>query len=605
MRFTVFCFYLFFQAWIASSQSVIKVPISKIVPSPINGKIVSFTTFIQTMVSYAPEKIQGNFVVEFRDIHVVFDEKTDREGMDKRFNEANPPVWRVKHDISMVACTFDKGMWWVMNSVVFEGFVNMSSCNNVKTMFKNCVFEKTIRLERNDIGFLDFERVDFKHGFRYHFNTIQDHLKFSHCKFSINPAIKDDTRFSGFDMYVIEPRLLEIHQKGEADLTIENTEFKVPIQFHQSPKGVVDISASNFNNMALINNHFGCNINLTKTAVQNQFLLNDSYISGKIIIDAFNLNPTNTRIQWSSVANNKISVYDKRGNLINGAMRSQIKDEVLFNNLISCYANFYMVFKTQGNRMFANSCYVEWKNIETDFLRNTYSQKEGNAYFNYLMNVFLREFCDYGTNPLKSIYISVWVLIAFGLVYFISPFRVNYNHDGNQKPASLYSKLSMYARYFSEETSLKAIYLENNPQTSPKNDAWEYAKLVVEKGEDMPRFFRWIAFPLAWWRKFKQQASIQFYGFIDRFPQQWREFSKTQKIKAFLIFGGLMFLDFVYFTLIRAVDSLTLSLNVFSTLGFGEVPVKGVIRYFTVIEGFVGWFLLSIFSVSLISQIIQ
>jgi hypothetical protein len=57
--------------------------------------------------------------------------------------------------------------------------------------------------------------------------------------------------------------------------------------------------------------------------------------------------------------------------------------------------------------------------------------------------------------------------------------------------------------------------------------------------------------------------------------------------------------------LVRAINSLTLSLNAFSTLGFGEIPVLGAARYVAVVEGFLGWFLLSIFSVSLISQILQ
>lgn len=61
----------------------------------------------------------------------------------------------------------------------------------------------------------------------------------------------------------------------------------------------------------------------------------------------------------------------------------------------------------------------------------------------------------------------------------------------------------------------------------------------------------------------------------------------------------------LYLGFIRALNSTTLSINAFSTLGFGAIPVKGVSRYITILEGFLGWFLLSIFSVSLISQMIQ
>ncbi len=53
---------------------------------------------------------------------------------------------------------------------------------------------------------------------------------------------------------------------------------------------------------------------------------------------------------------------------------------------------------------------------------------------------------------------------------------------------------------------------------------------------------------------------------------------------------------------IAFLNALTLSLNSFVTLGFGEIPTKGFARYLTIAEGFIGWFLLTLFTVALISQ---
>ena len=61
----------------------------------------------------------------------------------------------------------------------------------------------------------------------------------------------------------------------------------------------------------------------------------------------------------------------------------------------------------------------------------------------------------------------------------------------------------------------------------------------------------------------------------------------------------------IHLALVRTLNSVMLSINTFSTLGFGDIPVRGWIRYAAIAEGFLGWFLLSIFSVSLISQILQ
>lgn len=55
---------------------------------------------------------------------------------------------------------------------------------------------------------------------------------------------------------------------------------------------------------------------------------------------------------------------------------------------------------------------------------------------------------------------------------------------------------------------------------------------------------------------------------------------------------------------ISVVNAVTLSLNSFVTLGFGTIPTTGAARYVCIIQGFIGWFLLSIFTVSLINQIL-
>jgi hypothetical protein len=61
----------------------------------------------------------------------------------------------------------------------------------------------------------------------------------------------------------------------------------------------------------------------------------------------------------------------------------------------------------------------------------------------------------------------------------------------------------------------------------------------------------------------------------------------------------------IYDLAVKALNALMLSVNAFTTLGFGEIPIKGVPRYLAIIEGFIGWFMLTIFSVALISQLLN
>lgn len=63
----------------------------------------------------------------------------------------------------------------------------------------------------------------------------------------------------------------------------------------------------------------------------------------------------------------------------------------------------------------------------------------------------------------------------------------------------------------------------------------------------------------------------------------------------FVMIGGLM---------LSLLNAITLSVNSFITLGFGTIPTKGAAKYICIFQGFMGWFLLSIFIVSLINQVL-
>ncbi|MFC2123449.1 hypothetical protein ACFLU5_01460 [Bacteroidota bacterium] len=95
------------------------------------------------------------------------------------------------------------------------------------------------------------------------------------------------------------------------------------------------------------------------------------------------------------------------------------------------------------------------------------------------------------------------------------------------------------------------------------------------------------------------------------FPSEWDVASKSKLINDFKSFidrneKGYYkpFLSMVLGFLISLLNALTLSLNSFVTLGFGNIPTRGLARYICIIQGFIGWFLLSIFTVALINQVL-
>ena len=95
------------------------------------------------------------------------------------------------------------------------------------------------------------------------------------------------------------------------------------------------------------------------------------------------------------------------------------------------------------------------------------------------------------------------------------------------------------------------------------------------------------------------------------FPSDWDVTSKSKLIKNFKDFSeknekGYVkpFFVLILGFLVSLINAMTLSLNAFVTLGFGNIPTHGIARYVCVIQGFIGWFLLSVFTVALINQVL-
>jgi len=98
----------------------------------------------------------------------------------------------------------------------------------------------------------------------------------------------------------------------------------------------------------------------------------------------------------------------------------------------------------------------------------------------------------------------------------------------------------------------------------------------------------YLFFPSEWDSDSLSRLLISYEQFLQR--------KKKKHITPFLVVLGS--------ALLTLVNSVTLSINSFVTLGFGSIPTKGFARYLCIIEGFIGWFLLSIFTVALINQVL-
>ena len=95
------------------------------------------------------------------------------------------------------------------------------------------------------------------------------------------------------------------------------------------------------------------------------------------------------------------------------------------------------------------------------------------------------------------------------------------------------------------------------------------------------------------------------------FPSEWDKTGKSQLVEDFRIFINKNEHGYVkpFFKMVRGfllsfLNAVTLSMNAFITLGFGSIPTTGLARYVCVFQGVLGWFLLSLFTVALLNQVL-
>lgn len=182
---------------------------------------------------------------------------------------------------------------------------------------------------------------------------------------------------------------------------------------------------------------------------------------------------------------------------------------------------------------------------------------------------------------------------------------------------SIYSKLFKSYQFRGDRASANACYAEMKQVETRR---WKY---LYQQNKSFERFFRWQlnAF-LSYFTDYGTNPAkaviksawviLLFAIFYLFFPSDWdisnrsqllakvKDLASKNREKSFM--ATLAFV--LYSGFIHILNALTLSLNAFTTLGFGDIPTRGAARYVTIVQGFIGWFLLTIFSVSLINQVL-
>ena len=533
-------------------------------------------------------------------------------------------------NVTRFKIAYGKDSTWVImrglqvSDLTFEKSMVFRNCKFLDMPFiKRCVFERAIGFyqckvesDRWNAG-LHFVNSEFRNGLYFGKSIINGPLDLTSCKITHTGrslTIKDcsierislDSVYFTADTSLIEA-FRNLYKSNLSFLDIRSSQVN---NIHLEYIDVPDDLDSSIYSISIKDTRME-NLEVTNCPLVRSFVLMDAEVSRNLLfhnipniellmLSHFTFPKLHTNMSWEMIDNGRISVQRVHGKKpYRCSTDEDLQSSVDYSNLISTYNGLYAMYKTRGDRRSANGCYVEMKDIETrrlGYLCGTKGGKEN--YFNWRLNQFLKLFCDYGTSPIKSLIMSLYVVFGFAGFYFF--FYSDWDRISRKFLVDRYRNMM---QWFLTEQSTEDFYSELHREDIV---AYQTFKTVLDEGRiRLPLYFRWLGTPLYRLSLLHHNISAWFYRRTEILSGTWDEQSQGRQRYVALVSGIGVAGYIIYLLAIRSINSLFLSINTFSTLGFGEIPVRGISRYMTILEGFIGWFLLSIFSVSLISQILQ
>ena len=446
--------------------------------------------------------------------------------------------YRVDHKIRFVNCTFPGN--FILANFNFQDSLIFEECSfSEQTILRNLKSE-TIYFMDNSIVLLIIDSITTGRYFMEG-DEVELLVEIKSSVFNTQLYIEiesPDFRFIGNTINIPEARISlsdsSLFYEGKPTYNSievikgESISFTGNIFNGHSPYDILSCSFPDGEYIRIINNTIK---GLFQLGGKSEFLTIARNKIDYIDVHQFSFPEFNASINWNDISGNRLANTYNMGGIPEGFLNvadlenyykqmnfqgewdswlpqfyfgnsnKELLSKWYFNNLSADYYRIYNIYKAQGRIDDANSIYVEMKDLQGERLKALY--KEDNTLRNFLkwkLNQLLKLYTEHGTQPVKAIVISFYLIFIFGLFYFLFPSK------------------------------------------------WDEFELDIKQWKD---------------QGFKKSSFI---------------------------------------ALKHLLNSFVLSLNAFVTLGFGNIPTTGLPRYVCVIQGFIGWFLLSLFTVALINQ---
>jgi len=459
----------------------------------------------------------------------------------------------------------------VLTNVRFKEGFEIYGLKNSRFAFTHCVFDKLHQIRLiNTLFFLSYIECSFKDVYRFNNPLEPVQLYFEKCQFD------GPIQFSS--------------NQNTPSISLKNSNInQEAVEFGLQSK---------FNSISIDSTYTKKGVKLSGIDITNYFEITNSNIGG-LEIDGANFPPNNTYLPFNQVSK-KLSVYNYEENQSYFGLTDQdLENKEKYDRLIASYAKLLSVYKSRSEMDSYNACYIEMRNKQTAFSKFIYSKnKSFSNYIVYQLNVFMRVFSDYGTKPTKAIIFSIYVILLFALIYLFFP--NSWDKHGKKR---IIDRYTFFMKYMNKNAGIHEVYLEGQKEELMQYD--EFKTIVENYGRTVPKFFSLTALPLYKWAISGTKLSASILKHIDIMKGTWSELPHHQRFWKSILLVCAFLVALVYDIFIKMLNALMLSINTFTTLGFGEIPIKGLPRYLAIVQGFIGWFMLTIFSVSLISQLLN
>ena len=570
-------------------------------------------------------------IFKLKDAIILFDRKTDSI-FGRRYNSDNQEDEFIRTDTITINKALD------FNNVHFEHLIfsrslsggfghikftkSVAFINTSTLVIENCVFQDKFEIKNTDkdyeglewltkngsshTGWINIDETKFSKDFQIQYNR-EDHnlpagLSITYC--DISHSIEDNNSY----IFIKHLNFLDFRNNS----------------FHG--KGSIRINANSITRFDVSNNNFSDvspGFNLSKFTDSDDVTIMDNEIGATVLFSADALSP-NFVIPWQQL-DSKINSpegyefylielnkeaggkeYDYYYLYGNDSIENEYFVNKSFTNYKNSYkkeiqllANFRNFYERQHDPEDANNVYLALKNLETDRLKYLYKESPSfKTYFKWKINQFLKIFSDYGTEPSKAVVFSIYVIFIFAFIYFFFPNTWD-SHGKNR----ILDRYRFFFKYMNRKAGIHEVYLEEKKEELLEYD--EFKTLVESSGKTVPKFFSRTALPIYKWAVSGTKLSVSRLKRIDFLEGNWQDLPEKKRFWKKMLLIGAFSIVLIFDVFIKMLNALMLSVNTFTTLGFGEIPINGFPRYLAILQGFIGWFMLTIFSVSLISQLLQ